>query len=237
MILGIGIPFTVLMAQPDQKIKVHIRLKNNERVHGWLSPEDIPILLSVYKTDQDSIAVPTKFIEKITFEKDNEVSNPEIAYFNNTFIGILTGRSNSQSTYRSRITVEMVNGVRLNSFCWPGLGIAYDQYPEVNILPFFMSIRGDLMKHRITPFYFLDMGSGPAWDQPNQDFVSQDAKGGLMYHIGGGIKVYSDSRLNVILAAGFKSQRVKFTRVIWGDQQEVINRNYKNFSFRIGIGF
>jgi hypothetical protein len=225
-----------LFAQPEHSEKIIIRLKNYERVEGWIKTGEIPLMLTVYKNDQDSIAVPVKFIKKISLKKENNKS-ARVTFFNNTFIGLLIGRTNSQSSYRSKFTAETVTGIKLNNYIWPGIGIGYDQYPEVSTLPFFMSLRGDLMKSWFTPFYFLDLGSAPVLGEESTDFIFQEAKGGLMYHIGGGFKVYSDSRLNIILAGGFKSQNVKFTRQIGGDQQEVINRTYRNFSFRIGVGF
>jgi hypothetical protein len=225
------------MAQSEQRVKVHIRIKGNKPVNGWIELHEIPVLLNVYTDERDSIAVPTKFIRKIILEPDVCDNKNGSAYFNNTFVGLLSGRSSTQSEYRTNITAEMVQGIRLNTYLWPGLGFGYDRYPEVNTLSFFMSLRGDLLKRQFTPFYFLDLGSGPAWGETDPDFQFQDAKGGLMYHIGGGLKIYSDSRINILLAGGFKSRKVTFIRRFGGDAREDILRTYQNFSFRIGVGF
>lgn len=226
-----------LSAQVEQPVKVRIQLQNHESIHGRLLLKEIPVILSVYINDNDSMAVPTKIIRQITIEKGTEENPRGMVYFNNTTIGILTGRTNSQSSYRSMITAEMVNGIIINTYFWTGLGVAFDQFPEVSTLPLFLTIRGDMMKQPFTPFYFFDIGTGPSWNAQDPFSTEQETDAGLMYHFGSGIKIYGDSRINVMLAIGFKSQQIKFTRNLWDDQEEVIDRNYKNFSFRIGIGF
>ncbi len=226
-----------LSAQPQQPVKARVRLQNQESIQGWILMKDIPVILSIYLTEKDSIAVPTKIIRQITLEREIEETPRKIAYFNNTIIGILTGRTNSQSSYRSMITAEMINGIKINTYLWTGLGIAFDQFPEVSTLPFFLSLRGDMLKRAFTPFYFFDMGTGPSWNAQDPFNTEQETDAGLMYHFGSGIKIYGDPRIHVMLAIGFKSQQIEFTRTLWDDQEEKIERNYKNFSFRIGIGF
>jgi hypothetical protein len=231
-----GIPFPV-SGQDGQPLKVRIVMRNQKTIQGRLFVKNLPVILSVYITDQDSIAIPTKIIQQITLEKETDKVTNRITYFNNTFVGILTGRTNSQSSYRSMVTVEMVNGVKINTYFWPGVGIAFDQFPEVSTLPFFLSIRGDLLVKTFTPFYFFDIGTGPSWNAQDPFSTEQETDARLMFHLGSGIKIYSDSGINVMLSFGFKSQRIEFTQTLWNDQEEILKRNYKNFSFRIGIGF
>jgi len=195
------------------------------------------VILSIYLSDQDSMALPVRMIRQITLEPEQDQKAARITYFNNIFIGILTGRANSQVSYRSMITAEMVNGVKINTYFWPGIGFSIDQFPEVTTFPIFLSIRGDFFSRSFTPYYFIDMGTGPSWNAKDPISPDQETDAGLMWHLGGGIKIYSDSRINILLAMGFKSQHVRFTRPLWNDQEETIDRNYKNFSFRIGVGF
>ncbi len=231
-----GWPLT-LPAQDGQPVKVRILMQNQKSIQGRIFVSDIPVILSIYLTDQDSITVPTKFIRQIILEKDMEKKPSRITYYNNTLIGMLIGRTNSQSSYRSMITAEMVNGIKINTYIWPGIGVAFDQFPEVSTLPIFLSLRGDLVQHSFTPFYFIDVGTGPSWNAQDTFSTEQETDAGLMLHLGSGIKIYSGPKINVLLAIGFKSQRIKFTRPLWNDQEEIVNRNYRNFSFRIGIGF
>jgi hypothetical protein len=100
-----------------------------------------------------------------------------------------------------------------------------------------LSIRGDLLVKTFTPFYFFDIGTGPSWNAQDPFSTEQETDARLMFHLGSGIKIYSDSGINVMLSFGFKSQRIEFTQTLWNDQEEILKRNYKNFSFRIGIGF
>ena len=227
----------VLVAQPEKPLHVRIELINNQKIQGRLIIPELPVILSVYLSPDDSQAVPTKIIRQITFEKEPGKEARKIRYFNNTLIGILSGRSNSQSSYRSEITAEMINGIRFNTWCWTGLGVAFDQYPELSVLPVFFSLRGDVLQRTITPFYFFDIGSGPSWVDENQFTENLDSNAGLVFHFGGGLRVYAGQDVNIMLALGFKNQEVEITRQLWGGQEEVSNRNFKDFSFRIGVGF
>lgn len=231
-----GIPLRVL-GQDGQPLKVRVKMRNQKSVQGRIYLKDAPVILSVYLSDQDSMAIPARMIRQIILEPEDDEKTGRITYFNNTSIGILTGRANSQVSYRSRITAGMVNGVKINTYFWPGIGISFDQFPEVTTLPIFLSIRGDLFTRSFTPYYFIDMGTGPSWNAKDPVSPEQDTDAGLMWHLGGGIKIYSNSRINVMLALGFKSQQVRFTRPLWNEQVEIIDRNYKNFSFSIGVGF
>jgi hypothetical protein len=226
-----------LNAQPEEPLKVRIELTGNQKIQGQLRIRKIPVILSVYTSDDDSIAVPTKIIRKITFEKEMKEVEKKVRFFNNTMIGIMTGRTSAQSSYRSQITAEMINGIRINTWCWAGLGMAFDQYPELSVMPVFFSLRGDMLKQAYTPFYFFDIGSGPSWLDENQFSEDMDSNAGLVFHFGGGLKVYADQHINIIIALGFKNQEVEITQTLWDGRQQVSDRNFKNFSFRIGVGF
>jgi len=230
----------IIMAQPGNYTNVHIWFHNNDQIRGSIKLDGSPDFITIYKTDQDSLRIPIDMVKKIKIIKENGNAwqqKSSITYFNNTFIGILTGRSSSASSNRSMVSAEMINGIKLYSYLWPGLGIAFDHYPEVNTLPVYFSVRGDLIKRLFTPFYYIDIGSGPAWNSDDMNVPESDANAGIMYHIGGGIKMYSGSQIHVMFSMGFKNQQVKFTRELWNQTEEIIDRNYKNFSFRIGIGF
>ncbi|MBR9998820.1 MAG: hypothetical protein KFF73_07605 [Cyclobacteriaceae bacterium] len=237
VLLSIAGNNTILSAQSGKPVDVRIQLRDNQTVKGQLMITDLPVILSIYISEDDSMAVPTKIIRRITLENEEEMASQRIAFFNNTFIGIMSGRSSPQTSYRSQITAEMTNGIRFNTWCWTGLGLGFDQYAELSIMPLFFSFRGDMLKKPFTPFYFLDMGTGPSWIAENEFSDDSGSNAGLMYHFGGGLKIYADTDINVMIAIGFKSQEVEITRQLWGGQEEVTNRNYKNFSFRIGIGF
>lgn len=227
----------VANAQSGRPVQVKMKLTDGKRIEGKMVLEDLPVILSVFISADDSIAVPVKVIREITFQKDDAPAGRGIRYFNQTFVGIMTGRSNPESSYRSEITAEIINGIRFNTWLWTGAGISFDQYPEVSVLPVIFSLRGDMLKKPFTPFYFFDIGSGPSWIADNQFSEYESSNAGLVYHMGGGLKLYADSSINVMLSFGYKNQEVELTRTLWGGEKEIMSRNYKNFSFRIGIGF
>ncbi len=230
----------IILAQPVNSTDVRIWFNNNDQMRGSIKLDGSPDYITIYKTDSDSLRIPINMVKKIKIIRDYGNTwngKPQFTYFNNTFIGILTGRSNSTSAYRSTISAEMINGIQVYGFLWPGLGIAFDHYPEVNTLPIYFSIRGDLRKSLFTPFYYFDIGSGPAWSTDEMNVSEIDTNAGIMYHLGGGLKIYSDSQVHVMFSMGFKNQQVRFTRQLWDQSEEITDRNFKNFSFRIGIGF
>jgi hypothetical protein len=116
------------------------------------------------------------------------------------------------------------------------VGIAYDQYSNVSVLPFFISIRGDFLDNPITPFYFADLGSGPGWNSDDQFNMETDIDAGTTFHIGSGLRVYSSERINIMFSLGYKSQKVTFSENIWDGSHRITTRTYKSLSFRIGIG-
>lgn len=197
----------------------------------------------------DSIVLNTGLLRTASFriynqsDSQNELDriNPRkinLKYFNNTYVGILSGKSNNDSQPVASLTVETINGIRIYRYLSLGLGIAYDQYNSTATLPFFISVRGDILDHSFTPYYFVDLGYGSAWDtnQENNGWEFIDVQGGLMFHSGIGFKMYSGDRVNVMIALGYKLQKTVYSQD-WGGGERVTDRTYKRLSFRIGIGF
>ena len=95
----------------------------------------------------------------------------------------------------------------------------------------------DILNRTFTPFYFVDAGYGSAWDTMEQEIPSLDVEGGAMFHTGIGFKMYSDDRVNVMVALGYKFQKTVYRNEEWGGGLRVTDRSYKRLSFSLGIGF
>jgi hypothetical protein len=236
--------------QSETRLKVSATTANGDRVNGYITVKSLPPYLTVYYNSLDSIVLNTQLLRMASFRRYNnsdippDVENKDskksrIQYFNNTLVGILSGKSNDDTQPVASLTVETINGVRIYRYLSVGLGIAYDQYNSTATLPFFISLRGDIIDHIFTPFYFVDLGYGSAWDtnQENNGWEFMDVEGGMMFHSGIGFKMYSGDRVNVMIALGYKMQNAVYRQDWGGGGERVTDRSYKRLSFRIGIGF
>ncbi len=236
--------------QTETMLKVSATTKNGDRINGHIKVESLPPYLTVYYNNLDSIVLNTQLLRAAAFRKynksdvsseidDNKTEKLKIRYFNNTAVGILSGKSNDDTQPVASLTVETINGVHIYRYLSVGLGIAYDQYNSTATLPFFVSVRGDILDHIFTPFYFVDLGYGSAWDtnQENNGWEFIDVEGGMMFHSGIGFKMYSGDRVNVMIALGYKMQKTVYRQDWGGGGERVTDRSYKRLSFRIGIGF
>ena len=232
--------------QEETRLKVSATTTNGDRINGYIKVKSLPPNLTVYYNSMDSIALNTQLLRTASFriynQSDQDDKDPKkvrIEYFNNTFVGILSGKSNDDTQPVASLTVETVNGIRIYRYLSVGLGIAYDQYNSTATLPFFISIRGDILDHLFTPYYFVDLGYGSAWDtnQENIGWEFIDVEGGMMFHSGIGIKMYSGDRVNVMIALGYKMQKTVYHQDWGGGGERVTDRLYKRLSFRIGVGF
>lgn len=236
-------------AQEETRLKISTTTTKGDRINGYVKIKSLPPYLTVYYNSMDSIVLNTGLLRTASFriynqsDSQNELDriNPRkinLKYFNNTYVGILSGKSNNDSQPVASLTVETINGIRIYRYLSLGLGIAYDQYNSTATLPFFISVRGDILDHSFTPYYFVDLGYGSAWDtnQENNGWEFIDVQGGLMFHSGIGFKMYSGDRVNVMIALGYKLQKTVYSQD-WGGGERVTDRTYKRLSFRIGIGF
>jgi hypothetical protein len=238
-----------IYAQEETRFKVSTTTKEGDRINGYVKIKSLPPYITVYYNSEDSIILNSKLLRSASFHVYNRkdtpletdginTSKPKLKYFNDTFVGILSGKSNDDSQPVASLSVETINGIRIYRYLSLGLGIAYDQYNSTATLPFFISFRGDIIDHSFTPFYFVDLGYGSAWDtnQENNGWEFIDVEGGFMFHSGIGFKMYSGDRVNVMIAMGYKLQRTVYSQD-WGGGERVTDRTYKRLSFRIGIGF
>lgn len=246
VILAIGSVY----GQTDTRLKVSTTTTNGDRVNGYIKVRSLPPYLTVYYNSLDSMVLNTQLLRTASFRRYNNSDIPadgknkysqklKIQYFNNTLVGILSGKSNDDTQPVASLTVETINGIRIYRYLSVGLGIAYDQYNSTAALPFFVSFRGDIIDHIFTPFYFVDLGYGSAWDtnQENNGWEFIDVEGGMMFHSGIGLKMYSGDRVNVMIALGYKMQKTVYHQDWGGGGERVTDRSYKRLSFRIGIGF
>lgn len=238
--------------QDQSQFSATLETINGDKINGYLKFRSLPEYITVFYPSGDSLNLDTRLVRSVHIQADQSIpasAGPEEparwkssfnpAFFNNTMVGIISGKSSEEDPPLASLTLETVNGIRLYRYFAVGMGIGYDQYNTTAVLPFFLSVRGDVLQGWITPFYFIDSGYGPAWDSREDEFNWEiwDVKGGFMFHAGAGLKIYGGQRLNVMVTLGYKRQKVEYSSAGWWGGTNVTDRSFNRMSFRLGIGF
>ena len=249
LILLLVIASGYLNAQDRSMLKTAITTVEGDKINGFIENKSLPEQVTVYYATGDSLVISSGLIYTLRLEKmasesvlyegeEKKPGKPKLKYFNNTMVGVLSGKSSEDVEPVASLSAETVNGVSIYPFLSAGIGVAYDQYYSTAALPFFITIRGDILSNSFTPFYYIDAGYGSAWDTRETNIWEDlEVKGGLMFHTGIGFKMYSDNRINVMIVLGYKYQKTEYRIAEWGGAERVTDRTFKRLSFRLGIGF
>ena len=241
----------LLQAQSEDNLKTTLTTIHGDEINGYIKLSALPSRITLFYPTGDSLTLDSKVIQSIHINKVRNIpissmnnsgfrlERPGLRFFNNTLFGILSGKSDVDSPPQSFLSIETIIGIILYRYLAMGVGIGYDRYNTTAVLPIFISVRGDILAGSITPFYFIDAGFSTAWDsmESENNWNSLDTDGRFMYHTGMGIKIYSGNRINIMLALGYKYQKVVYNTVIWDGSRKVDNRRFNRLSLRLGIGF
>lgn len=163
-------------------------------------------------------------------------------YFIRTEIGISIDKveqppwTNAGSYNNEYFTFHIINGFRIKPSFQPGIGAGIDNYPTITIFPIYLSLKGDLIAGKVTPFYQVDIGSGFARDRKN-DFRSYDrVKAGIMFHPSIGLQLNTYKNASYYLAIGYKLQKAKLENTQF-DVFTLTERTFQNLTVRVGLEF
>ncbi len=247
LILGIVFLFfsNYLIAQANLQDVVY--LKNGSIIRGTILeiiPDDVVKIEIIGKSVFVYLMTD---VEKITREDIPHVNIKEAAriknkgYYNETEFGFFTGKGEYNPNFG--ITLQTVNGYQLNRFFRVGGGVGINYYFEYSqaFLPIFARVSGDMIKHRVTPVYFADIGYGFL---PGQDgfYYESESKGGVMFQAGIGLKVYTPSKAAFLITVGYHLQQssIEYNNNWWewgGDMLYKEHRSYRRISARVGWFF
>lgn len=163
-------------------------------------------------------------------------------YFIRTEIGIVIDKveqppwTNAGSYNNEYFTFHIINGFRIKPSFQPGIGVGIDNYPNITVFPIYLSLKGDLIAGKVTPFYQVDIGSGFARDRKN-DFRSYDrVKAGIMFHPSVGLKLNTYKKVSYFIAMGYKLQKAKLENIQF-DIFTSTERTFQNLTVRVGLEF
>jgi len=163
-------------------------------------------------------------------------------YFIRTEIGIVIDKIEqpawiSAGAYTNEyFTFHIINGFRIRPLFQPGIGVGIDNYPAITVFPIYLSLKGDLIAGKVTPFYQIDFGSGIARDRKN-DFSEYDqVNAGIMFHPSVGLQLNTYKKASFYLAIGYKLQKVKLENTQF-DVFTSTERTFQNLTVRVGLEF
>ncbi len=182
------------------------------------------------------------------FDKLNYYDN-ERGLWHELQVGISVGQSNSFTSQEAYPLIYAVSGYQFNQFLGIGLGTGYQSFSNINIVPIYVSLRGDLLNTRIAPFYYANLGYGIGVKKGDDFFFGDEekAKGGLLLGSGFGVK-FKFRRTFLTTSIGYKLQKSsmkrEFTPIFFdsrfapsGGESITEKRTYKRIEVKIGIGF
>lgn len=214
------------------------------RVMEYVSGDHLSILVHGNKIDFSG-----ENLEKIKRVKLFEGSyyQKEKGPWQEFHMGLMTGRAGEYSRNENHLSLELITGYRFNRYLGVGLGIGYQSHTGIDAVPLFLSITGDFLNERITPYYFVNAGYGFGIDRSEEWENYSRVNGGLMYNPGVGFKF----RLKKVYLSTSVAYRFQLAQFI--TEQEVFGfndfrgssrffpqertRKFNRLEFKVGIGF
>lgn len=217
-----------------------VYLKNGEIYRGSLLNQPDGNRFMLETLCWNTIIIPAGDVDHIDREIVNVESKrlhvPSSGYFNRTDLGLLIGTGNNEKN--AIFSTQMVNGYKIHSKFYPGIGIGIEFYEQA-VVPLFADMSYHFSRNVLSPFVRGSIGySVPVEDPPEVWGVSQHNNGGYMYAAGLGtfIRLNGHNSLSISLIYRFQSLRSVITQD-WSDEVLNLNKQYNRIGFRIGFVF
>ena len=216
-----------------------IRLKNGSIIYGTIIENVVDDHLKILIGGRQTLEFDYEEIVQI---KDGSFrmlisDQHKRGYFNETQLGLALGKSSDFSETVPYISVHTLNGYRWHRLISTGVGIGYDSYEPVNMMPVFLGIRGDLFKSRVTPFYLVDVGFSTAWASSIGGSNLESADGGRLFNAGIGLKIHGLGK-SWVISTTFKNQKADLNYFDWWWGGEVVEeRSFRNMTIKVGLTF
>jgi hypothetical protein len=227
-----------LAAQKQQVDAVY--LKNGEIYRGSLQNHPDENLIMLQTLCWNNMIFNTGDVDHIEREmvnaRNSRMHLPSNGYFNRTDLGALIGAGNNEKN--AIFSAQMINGYKINSRFYPGLGIGIELYEQA-VVPLFADMSYHFGRNVISPFIRGSIGySIPVEDPPENWGVHTNYNGGYMYAAGMGtfIRLNGHNSLSISLVYRFQSLKSVITQD-WNDEVLNLNKQYNRIAFRIGFVF
>ncbi|MBI5216002.1 MAG: hypothetical protein HY960_09620 [Ignavibacteriae bacterium] len=163
----------------------------------------------------------TPNLDSINNERNNKRS-----YFGIVSLGLMSGPMIDGSA-KSIFSIKTIHGLQENDYLAIGVGFGVERYPNITMIPTFFDIRTYFLSGDVGPLIFLDVGYSSTADKKG-DIQS----GGMMLHLGTGLRVSIYNTISIVVDIGYKNQK---TEVI--SPYTTSNLTYDLFTTSIGVAF
>ncbi len=149
------------------------------------------------------------------------------------------------STLYPQGAVQATFGYQWDKMKKIGLGTGIEALGDFNVVPVYLSLRGEWFDGKVTPYHFINIGLGVASPRDYAfDDQYREVNGGFRFNPGLGIKIHQ-RKTYITLSAGYLLQNVSYQENIWGwsswwdesSGSSETSRSFRRMTFRIGIGF
>jgi hypothetical protein len=219
----------VLYLKNNWILKGHVILNNTDSVKIITAAENI-------------FAFPKSDVKLITQEavKNNSQNSTQFykrkGFENYTELGPLASKNTSSiNVNTSAFSFQTVNGYKFSPLLYLGIGIGVDLYATQTFAPLFASWRGEFETKKngtVVPFYFLDGGYG--FNTTSYQNSPIQGKGGLLFALGGGVKINFNKASGFLLSLGYRVQNVSETELKTG---VIKDTKYQRLALRAGFYF
>jgi hypothetical protein len=208
-----------LFAQKSRKQEV-VYLHNGSMIRGHIidslsSKVNIEILggsrLAYDRAEVDSIRIQDVSLTALN-RFQTEYYRRDKGYHSAIDAGLLFGTKNSDVV--SLTQLHITQGYRFWPYLCIGVGVGidhFDNYGNLNFVPLYAHIESNLVKSRITPFVFADLGYAFTWITTAESvgLALYRKQGGLYGSAGIGMRIHTQSRLAVKLALAYTHHEMR----------------------------
>lgn len=154
-------------------------------------------------------------------------------------VGTLAGVEISRNTgdFKFAYAIRYTGAYVLSPHFNVGLGLGFEKYDDISLLPIFLDVHAFLKPRMNTSFFAFQLGYASGWHKEYKQLDNYDFKGGLLMEFDYGRRIPIKEKLNFNIAIGMKFQNsgIEINHIFLEDYEERIN--YLLLSFKVGIGF
>jgi hypothetical protein len=241
---------TTSFAQKTFKDVVY--LKNGSVAKGKILGFDSLNRLKIQTYKDYFLVFPKEEVKRFIIRGNDEISSsneqPSIeektkGFTNVTQLGVLFGRTDGnqfqQASTHSNFTFESFNGYRFNPYLSAGATVGVDIYSDGTLFPLGGSVRGNLLKGRVTPTAQLTGGHSFEFFSKEKERV--DFNGGFFWSAGLGLSVKNNQNSAFVFSLLYKHQNatLRTTNWIWEEEENYTkdDKLYRRFALMLGFSF
>jgi len=126
----------------------------------------------------------------------NQIENNPAHYLGILSLGVMTGPG------LTVFSIMTIHGEQVGDHSSIGIGLGFDYYPDVTVIPVFLDLRTYLLEKQVSPFLFLDVGLSKRYYKS----FSNEGANGIILGGGPGCTIPVIGQVSPLLDVGDKYQ-------------------------------